>query len=165
MSELQNEFVRECERIEEDSIHSGKSHLNASDRWGRLNLWLGVPATISSGAAGAAVFSEQGVIGGTLAVVGAVLAGMMTFLKPSDRASQHKRSGDQFLALRNDSRVFRKLELPSGMDSSEAAERVKAFNKRRNDLNQSSPQFSQADRLKARKGIEEGEATHRVDEE
>ncbi len=44
----------ELERIEEDCIHSGKSHFNAHERWSRFHYWLGIPSVILSSIAGLA---------------------------------------------------------------------------------------------------------------
>jgi hypothetical protein len=71
--------------------------------------------------------------------------------------------GDQYLILRNDARVFRQIRLMHACDEPTALAGIDEFTKRRNELNQASPQFSRADFEAARKGIEEGEATHRVD--
>ena len=75
-------------------------------RWTRYHYVLGVPSVVLSALAGAA-FQElwrhcRSNVGNSVAI----LTSLMTFLKPSERASTHKGSGDQYLALRNDARVF-----------------------------------------------------------
>jgi hypothetical protein len=87
----------------------------------------------------------------------------MTFLKPSERANEHKNSGDQYQSLRNDARVFREIELGQLSDDAAAIAGMSALTTRRNELNQASSQFSPRDFRKAKKGIDAGEATHAID--
>lgn len=75
------------ERIEEDCIHSGKAHFNADNRWGRYHYWLGIPSVVLSALAGAAFFKNYGDIAGIMSAIVAILTSLMTFLKPSERAS------------------------------------------------------------------------------
>jgi len=149
-------------RIEEDCIHSSKSHFNAADTWRRRHYWLGIPATTFAALAGAAVVKDLAGAAQLLSAAAAILTGLLTFLKPSDRASQHKQVADQYLALRNDTRVFREVDAPQ-LDANEASEHLRALSKRRNDLNQSSPEIPRRAFEAARKGIVEGEATHAID--
>lgn len=153
----------ELKRIEEDCIHSGKAHFNAGVRWARYHYWLGVPSVILSALAGAAFFKDYGSAAGMMSSVVAVLTSLMTFLKPSERAAAHKGSGDQYLTLRNDARVFREIRLIYACDEPASLAGLDEFTKRRNELNQASAQFSRADFELARKGINEGEGAHRVD--
>jgi hypothetical protein len=149
-------------RIEEDCTHSAKSHFNAADTWRRRHYWLVIPGTISAALAGAAVIKDFAIAAQLLSAVAAILTGLLTFLKPSDRASQHKQVADQYLTLRNDARVFRNVRAPS-LDADEASNRLEALSKRRNDLNQSSPEIPRRAFEATRKGIADGEATYAID--
>lgn len=153
----------ELTRIEEDCIHSGKAQFNAGVRWSRYHLWLGVPSVILSAMAGTAFFKEQSELGGAMASIVTVLTALMTFLKPSERASSHKSSGDQYLTLRNDARVLRTIKLDVACDAAAAVANLDEITKRRNELNQASCHVSRRDFEQARKGIEEGEARHVAD--
>lgn len=154
----------ELERIEEDCSHSGKAHFNAGARWNRYHYWLGIPSVILSAVAGGAFMTEAPELGGAISSIVAVLTALMTFLKPAERATGHKQSGDQYLALRNDARVFRTIKLGFVCDEQAAIDGLDEFTKRRNELNQASPPFSRGDFEKARDGIEAGEAQHSVDQ-
>ncbi|NNM72093.1 SLATT domain-containing protein [Enterovirga aerilata] len=163
MPELNRDKVRaELERMEEDCTHSGKSHFNAADRWARWNYIFGIPSVILSTAAGATFFKDYPVAAGSMALTVAVLTSLMTFLKPGEKSSDHKSSGDQYLALRNNSRVFREITLDS-VDDETARTALEGLTTRRDELNQASPPFSNGDYRKAKKGIDEGEAKHAVD--
>lgn len=154
----------ELQRIEEDCIHSGKAHFNAGNRWARYHYCLGVPSVVLSALAGAAFFKSYAEIAGIMSAIVAILTSLMTFLKPSERAAAHKASGDQYLTLRNDARVFREIRLAYACDEQAAIAGMDEFTKRRNELNQASAQFSRKDFEIARAGIDKGEAAHRVDQ-
>ena len=159
-----NDAIRtELERIEEDCVHTGKSHFNAHGRWSNYHYWLGIPAVLFSSIAGLAFFKDYPEFGGALSAVVAVLTALSTFLKPSERATAHKGAGDQYLSLRNDARFFREIRLALMCDAQSAIDGLTEFSNRRNELNQASPQFSNSDFTKARAGIEAGEAAHAVD--
>lgn len=163
VSDPKNTIRAELTRIEEDCIHSGKAQFNAGVRWSRYHLWLGVPSVILSALAGTAFFKGQPEIGGVMSSIVTILTALMTFLKPSERASSHKSSGDQYLTLRNDARVLRTIKLDVACDDTAAVANLDEITKRRNELNQASAQVSRADFEGARQGIEGGEAQHIAD--
>lgn len=164
MTETHQAIQEELKRIEEDCIHSGKAQFNAGDRWNSYHLWLGLPAIILSAAAGTAFFKDFPDLAGILASVVAILTSLSTFLKPSERASNHKSSGAQFLTLRNDARVLRTIKLVAASHDATAVASLDDITKRRNELNQASSQVARRDFERARRSIEQGEASHCVDQ-
>ncbi len=156
---------REAERIEEDATYSSKSHFNAEDTWVRRHYWLGVPATALAAIAGAALIKSQPEWASAFTLLASLLTGLMTFLKPNERAAMHRAAAGQFLALKNDVRFFREIELMQVERLNEMPERLRALAAARNELNQKSPSIPRRAFVAARRGIEEGEATHKVDKE
>lgn len=154
---------REAERIEEDATHSSKSHFNAADTWERRHYWLGIPAAALAAIAGATLFKSSPDLASGFALIASLLTALMTFLKPNERAATHRTAAGQFLALRNDARLFREVDLLQSERLDEATERLKILSATRNDLNQKSPSIPRSAFVAARKGIDEGEATHKVD--
>lgn len=162
---IKGPIAAELQRIEEDCIHSGKAQFNAADRWSRYHYWLGIPSVGLSAVAGAAFMKEYGQVAAGLSALITVLTALMTFLKPAERASAHKSTGDQYLALRNDVRVFREIKLHHTCDEQSAIDGLDEFTTRRNELNNASHPIARRDYEKARDGIDGGEAAHRVDKE
>lgn len=156
---------REAERLEEDTLYSSKGHFNAEDTWVRRNYWLGVPATVLGAVAGATLIKSQPELATAFTLLASLLTGLMTFLKPNERAALHRAAAGQFLALRNEARFFREIELLESGQLDELPERLKKLTATRNELNLKSPSIPRRAFVAARKGIEEGEATHKVDEE
>lgn len=154
---------REAERLEEDALYSSKGHFNAEDTWVRRNYWLGVPATALGAVAGATLIKSQPEWAMAFTLLASLLTGLMTFLKPNERAAMHRAAAGQFLSLRNDARFFWEIELLQSDRLDELPERLKALSATRNELNLKSPSIPRRAFVAARKGIEEGEAIHKVD--
>lgn len=163
MSELIQKLVAECHRIEEDAEHSCKGHYNAGERWGRYHLFLGMPAAIVAAIAGAAAFKDCPELAGSLALFSTALTTVLTFLKPSERAEMHKSAGSQYHALRNQTRIFRKIELSDGLDGESAKKRLLELARIRDELNATSPGIPRPDYEKAKRDIDTGRSRYQVD--
>lgn len=167
--EDRNELIlalsREAERIEEDATYSSKGHFNAEDTWVRRNYYLGIPATVLGAVAGATLIKNQPELATVFTLLASLLTGLMTFLKPNERAAMHRAAAGQFLALRNEVRFFREVELAQPNIPDGLPERLKLLSTMRNELNLKSPGIPRRAFIAARKGIEEGEAIHKVDRE
>lgn len=163
MSELIQKLAAECRRIEEDAEHSSKGHYNAGDRWGRYHLFLGLPAAMVAAIAGAAAFKDCPELAGSLALVSTALTTVLTFLKPSERAEMHKSVGSQYHTLRNQTRIFREIELSDGLDAETAKERLLELARIRDELNAASPGIPRRDYEKAKQDIDAGNSQYRVD--
>ncbi|MEE9926055.1 MAG: SLATT domain-containing protein [Brucella anthropi] len=161
--QLKAKIASELQRLEEDCSHSGKAHFNASDRWNQFNYWFGIPSVVISGLVGTALVKDHVMWASAGSAAVTVLTALVTFLKPAEKATLHKTSGDQYLTLRNDSRVFREITLMRNAEEAAALEGLEGLTKRRNELNQASPLFANRDFKKAKKGVDEGQATHAVD--
>jgi hypothetical protein len=83
------------------------AHRYASMAKERLNLWLGIPAVITSAAIGAQVSTpwQQEQVTQVLVAVGgivvAILVGLQTFLKPSEMAEKHRSASAVYEDLRH----------------------------------------------------------------
>lgn len=159
---LRNEIRAELERVEEDAKHTAKCHFNAGGRNQKYHYYLGLPAVILSAISTFAFFKSYPLIGGSIATLVTTLVALQTFLKPSERANNHKASGDQYLALKNDARVCRNISLSLATDE-EAVAALKELCNRRNELSAASPPFAGRDRRKAKADIERGETVYEVD--
>jgi len=163
MSELKTQCRTEAMRIEEDALHSSKSHFEASACWGRVHLAMGIPTAITAAIAGVSALKAHPTVAAVLALVVAALSALATFLNPSGRANSHLNAGNQFLSLRNRTRVFREIEVSSARDEKELKAEIIQLSARRDELNVGSPQVPGWAHGRAKRGIEAGEATHAVD--
>lgn len=162
MNELIHKLAIEAQRIEEDTEHSFKSHYNAAARWAHYHLWIGLPSALL--AAGAAAFKEQPEVAGALAILSTALTTVLTFLKPSERSEIHKTVAGQYQALRNQTRIFREIELTDCVAADEAKTRLLTLAKTRDEINQGAPAISRCDYELAKKDIDSGNTRYRIDE-
>jgi len=153
----------EAMRIEEDSIFSAKRHFNACDTWTMGHYALGVPAALLAILVTTAVVRNHPEFVQLLGLGSAIFAALLTFLKPNDRASQHRAIGNQYLALRNDARVFREIDMIENVNDAKKSERLRRMAQRRTDLNASAPTTPAWAFEKAREGNEEGQTTYAAD--
>jgi hypothetical protein len=126
---------------------------------------MGIPATVLGAGAGAAIIKDCPELAALFSLTATILTALMTFMKPNERASIHKTAGDQYLALRNDARIFREIELLEPEETCTHTDKLKALAQRRNELNQGSPEIPRRAFTKARQGIDEGETQYRADKE
>lgn len=152
----------ECLRIEEDTIHSAKRHFNASDIWSWVHYFIGIPMTICAAWAGVDAFSAAPQWSGYLALATAALGALQTFMNPSGRSSEHKSCGDEYLALRNGTRLFREIEL-DGIEIGQAVKRVRELSGARDNLNGISPSTPGIAFWLAKRGVDKGQTQYRAD--
>ena len=165
MTSLLTKLSAEAHRIEEDAEHSAKGHFNAAERWGRYHLAIGLPSAVLAAIAGGTAFRDMPEVAGSLAILSTALITVLTFLKPSEHAENHKAVAGQYLALRNQTRLFRELDLEETPDPNSVKMRLFELANARDDLNQASPSISCIDYEKAKADIDKGYSRYRVDKE
>jgi hypothetical protein len=159
-AELRDSLAKEASKIEEDCEYSAKSHFNAASIWSKRALRLGIPATLLTALAGLA-FNYCPSVATVLTIAASILTGLITFLRPDDKASTHKSAGDIYLSIRNQARVFKDIELHVFKTHERGYEALKNLADRRNEQNCISPSIPRKAFETARVGIEEGESEYR----
>mgnify|MGYP005863808189 CR=1 FL=1 len=154
-------IAHELQRIEEDATYSSKGHFEAAALWRTVNYWLGVPSAIGAGVASVSAFSDYLVASGIIAILVAALTSVSTFLDPSARANSHRVAGAAFLALKNQARILRTVELEVDADS--GIQRFRELSERRDSLNSESPGIAWLAYTRAKAGIARGESMHATD--
>ena len=157
---LRQEIIKEAKRIEECCEYSSKSHYNTSKTWNICNLCLNIPIAI---VAAITVFvpEEYKYIP---AILTAILAAVQACIHPTDCTKIHKIAGDKYLALKNQVRRFRNIELFT-IDDKKAASEINRYGNLLDDYNTANPQPSKAGYKEAKKGIMDGETHFKVDQE
>tara|TARA_R110002072_G_scaffold301462_1_gene481227 strand:- start:6148 stop:6672 length:525 start_codon:yes stop_codon:yes gene_type:complete len=166
LEELKKSIIAESNRIEEDAEHSFKGHFNSAEFWSHINLALGLPAALLGAFAGgtSAADGSQAAITGT-ALLASALVTCMTFLKPSEKSDSHKNAGSFYQALRNQTRLFREIDLEFEGDEKSIRKRLLELSSRRDELNSTMPSIPRAAYEKAKKDIDSGRARYQVDKE
>lgn len=151
----------ELRRLEEDATYSSKGHFEAAALWRTVNYWLGVPSAFGAGAASVSAFNDYLVASGIIAMLVAALASVFTFLDPSARAHSHRVAGAAFLALKNQARILRTVDIE--VDAGSGIQRFRELAERRDALNSESPGIPWLAYRRAKAGIASGEAMHAAD--
>ena len=162
------EIVKEAKRIEESTLYSAKRHFIMSGFWSSFHLCLGIPLVILSAIAGLSIFSQidKGkIIGGILTIIITGISALMTFLNPNERANNHLSCGNSYDSLNNKVRIFRTIDCWREQSEDVLTEKLKYFSEQKDKLNDTSPQALWFAYLLAKKGIENGEAEYKVDNE
>lgn len=163
MKDLQKKTEAECLRIEEDAEQSAKRHFNAASRWSSYNNWLGIPSITVAAIGSAVSFASLPVLGGILAAITGSLTAVLTFLKPSERSTAHAAYGNQYLRLRNETRLFREIEALHTHNEQDLLDKLKTYTQRRDDLNDGAPITKDDDYTKANQGIIDGQSEYKAD--
>ena len=71
--------------------------------------------------------------------------------------------GNQYLALRNDVRIFREIELLEAADGGKTSNRLMKLAQFRNELNSTAPPIPRVAFELARKCLADGEADYKID--
>ncbi len=120
------------------------AHIKTAVYFERLNLWLGVPVVILTTLVGTSVFASLQkeastsirVAAGVASLLAAIMAGLHTFLRYSERADRHRISGGKYGTLRRE--LEQKLAFPPS-DSDELRGYVDSLRERWDKLSEDCP--------------------------
>ncbi|KDB50829.1 hypothetical protein X805_35730 [Sphaerotilus natans subsp. natans DSM 6575] len=162
---LRREVRAELSRVEEDATYTSKAHFEAADRWSGVHLWVGIASALMAALAGASAWKNQPEIASTLALISGALTALLTFLNPQSRHAAHQQAGARFVALRNEARLMRQVELLATASAAlpDLVTRLKDLSKRYSDANAASPLIPRHAYQSAARGIRQGQARHAVD--
>jgi hypothetical protein len=152
----------EADRIEEDCTYSAKGHFESARIWGRWNLGLGIPAVLLATAAG--TLNDYPEYAAIFAFASAAVTAVLTFLRPSDHAATHQRTGTLYNSLKARARFFKEIDLASVARSETLTKKLRGLSEARSALNEAAPPIIRPAFRQARAGIEGGEAAYRVDQ-
>lgn len=163
-SPLTEALIKECERIEEDCLHSMKGHFNAGSRWNKVHLWMGIPSAVLGAWAGIEAFNDNPSFTAILALLSAALTATITFLSPQKVSDNHTNAGREYNVVRNKTRRVRQIEALT-FSPEDLKLQVDELADKKDALNSMSPSIPRWAYEKAKKDIDEGLADYRVDKE
>lgn len=107
-------IATEAALIERNATYASEAQFEAANLWRGVHLWVAIPAAVLAAIAGgtALVTTAGRLAAGAIALAAAALSSISAVLGAPSRVSQHEAAGTNFLALRNDARVFRLVDLP-----------------------------------------------------
>lgn len=166
MGDAVKKIVEEADRIEENCNYSAVQHFIAATYWRHTHLIMGGTATILAAISSIRAFNDLPTgITGTLAAIAAIFAGLMTFLDPKRKADAHHAKGVAQDKIRADARILKNVEALATPSESELTAKLKAISDRKFDADAELPPVPGGWIYKrAKKEIEEGRRTHRIEE-
>ena len=119
---------------------------------------------VISSSAGVSGLNKQLVVSALLAFLASASAALLTFLSPKDRTAKDFKAGNLYKCLQDDCRLFRLIDCQQTTSTEELSQKLKNLSARRHSLNAESPPIPGMTFLRARRGIETGEADYKVDQ-
>jgi len=130
-------------------------------QWRRAHYWLGVPSTICSVLAGAALIKQTPLLAGVFTTVAAVLTALLTFLDPKSKFEQYHHCGVEFGILRGKIERFKDIDLQGKVDETVARIKLEEFAAEKGELQKASPHTGGIAYYFAKRSIKRGQ--HRPD--
>jgi hypothetical protein len=166
---LKENILKEAKRIEEDTEFSSEEHFITARRWSIIHYILGLLSAIFAVVSGGTVltqFNESDfyvILGvGISSLLAGVFASILTFLNPNNRATCHLNAGNSYRELRNKVRIFREIDYLQDSDEI-LSKKLKELAAQRETLNKTNPQPPKWAYEKAKKRIEKGATSYKVD--
>lgn len=159
-------IIDEAKRIEENCQFTAKGHFETAQFWSKFHLWIGVPSFVLAGIAGAFAFAKfeySNILSGILSLIVVVLTSIATFLNPKDESHSHLSAGNNYDSLLTRVRIFWTIDCRGKDSDSILTSKLKDFSDEKDKLNRECPQVPKWAYNNAKKGIEAGEATYKVD--
>ena len=165
VSQTRGEVIREAKRIEESLLHSSKGHFYAASFWSGFHLWVGIPLVVLSAIVATAYAKDNSdkVVFAIIPIVVAILSALITFLNPSERATNHLKAANELDSLMNRTRIFWTIECLSSDPDQVLTSVVADLSNEKGKLNAAAPQIPFFSYRKSKKGIERGEGRFEVD--
>lgn len=157
--DVKKAITKRAKELKVDVMYSKKGHYNAASIWNSVHYFLGISTAVIAGFIGV---KNTALTANTLVVLSltaAALGAVITFLKPQEKATQHKLSGDDFDNLLQNISTFIEVELLQGNDE-EHTDRLSELTKQKTELNKASLPIPRLAYQKTRSGINDGEADY-----
>lgn len=155
----------ELARLEDRAMWSAQGQLEQSKTWRALNLWLGAPSAVAAAVSGALVLTSDSlnIVGGVLALVAAAGGAVLTTVNASYRANQASAAGNAYLEIQTAARQSHDVDLPWQVDLEIARQVLGELTARLDEQNKTADPISKRAYRHARRNIEGGGQTYRVD--
>jgi hypothetical protein len=112
MTDSRAAISAELATMEEDLFVTEKAHFIASEELKHAHFWIGLLGTISASASAAMIAAKSAPIWpGILSMIAALASGILTFIKPEEKAAKHLAAGRSLAAIRTLARQHREIDL------------------------------------------------------
>jgi hypothetical protein len=157
-----DDILEELRKLYVDIEYTEKSHFAAAEHLRALHYLLGGLAAIASAAASAAIVKSSGNLGAVLALISALAAALLTFVKPQGLAEQHVACARELGDLKRRVGQCRQLDgnLASGHTDAELRDDVAKFTAEKHAMHQGAPTTGPVAFWRARRKMNAGHFDH-----
>lgn len=158
------EVAEELRRLEEDAVYASQSQFEMSKFWRLWHWLLGVPAAALAAIAGfTGLASVAGrVPAAVLALIAAVLGGLLTTVEPNKRVRQGQAAGVAYNEVRVGARQARLVDLPEAQ-LEDARSRLRELTEQKHQVDRVAEPPNTYAFWRARRNVEAGRLAHAVD--
>lgn len=157
--DINKAIKKRVKELKIDVLYSKKGHYNAASIWNFVHYTLGIAVVATAAFVGIKNASLGKETVALLSMTTAALGAIITFLKPQEKATQHKLSGDDFDNLLQQIANFNDVDMLQGSDV-EHTKTLKSLSVQKTKLNKSSLPIPRIAYVKTRKGMSDGEADY-----
>ena len=154
---------KEIKRIEEDCIYSAKGHFESAKFWRKWYYGLMASSILSLCLSFTLVLPDNKLYTVIIGLISSFITVILIFLNPQEKYLSHQSSGNKFLSLRNQIRVFNDIEIKNSNYIDEYTKRLIEFSKERNSLNENSLPIAETGYKNVKKHIEEETHIYEID--
>jgi len=158
------EIADELRRLEEDATYASQSQFETSKFWRLWHWLLGIPAAVLAAVAGfTGLASVTGrVPAAILALIAAVLGGLLTTVEPNKRVRQGQTAAVAYNEVRIGARQARLVDLP-GAQLEDARGQLRELTEQKQQVDRVAEPPNTYAFWRARRNVEAGRLQHRVD--
>lgn len=159
-----DEILEELRKLFIDIEYTEKAHFAAAEHLRALHYVLGAIAAVTSAAASAAIVKSSENVGAVLALISALAAALLTFVKPQSLAEQHVACGRELGDLKRRVDQCRALDgnPESGRTDAELRANVADFTAEKHAMHQGAPTTGPIAFRRAQQKIDAGHFDHGV---
>ena len=149
-------IISEAKRIEENCLHTSKSHFVVAQFWTKFHLFIGIPTAVLAAIAGMIAFASfkyGNSIAGILSIIVTILSAVATFLNPKECSNTHLTAGNNYDSLLTRVRIFWTIDCRREESIDILSDKLKDFAVERDRLNRDCSQPSKWAYEKAKKEL------------
>lgn len=161
-----DQVIDQANKISSDCEYSATSNFALGRYWDGWNLKLGLTSALLAAVAAYLAVGEGRIpignmqnvaqsVTGVVAFLSTIAVSILTFLKPSEKASVYREFGNKYRSIRNRSRVFVSIDCLVESDYQKLRNGLNALLKEKEDLNMDNPVIPQWAFSEAQKLIDE----------
>jgi hypothetical protein len=151
-------LIKECMRIENDSLYTAEAHYILASKEKRLSIWVKVVPAAVAAVSGILVLRGYPAWVAWFAVISGVVFALQSVLDPDRKANDHSTAGKEYTALKHEARSLYQT-FSKEMDKSDFTTAVRLLRERYDSLVKHSPQTTEKAFEEGRKRIKSGRHT------